>query len=101
MDPPRTPYDREGSYERAQLAPGALDNAEPDERRVHEASGNEGVDLERSYRRAALVIWPQSNTLNVIAGAGIDAAVDWVAGQLGVAPRGRIEELSARLVGVW
>ena len=83
------------------LPTGALDSAEPDERRVHEASGNEGVDLERSYRRAALVVWPQSNTLNVIADAGIHAAVDWVGGQLGVAPRERIEELSARLVGVW
>ena len=48
-----------------------------------------------------MVIWPQSNTLDVIAGAGIHAAVDWVAGQLGVTPRERIEELPARLIGVW
>ena len=83
------------------LPTGALDGAAPDERRVHEASGNEGVDLERSYRRAAMVIWPRSNTLDVIAGAGIRAAVDWVAGQFGVTPRERIEELSARLIGTW
>ena len=83
------------------LPTGALDGAAPDERRVHEASGNEGVDLERSYRRAAMVIWPQSNTLDVIASAGIRAAVDWVAGRFGVTPRERIEQLSARLVGTW
>ena len=48
-----------------------------------------------------MVIWPQSNTLDVIANAGIHAAVDWVAGQFGVTPRERIEELSARLIGDW
>lgn len=62
---------------------------------------HEGVDLDRSYRRAAMVIWPESKTLDVIASAGIRAAVDWVAGQFGVAPRERIEELSARLIGIW
>ena len=47
----------------AELLPAdALDGAEPDEQRVHEASGNEGVSLERTYRSAALAIWPLSKT---------------------------------------
>ena len=100
-DGSRPPFDEIPLLPEELLPTGALDGAAPDERRVHEASGNEGVDLERSYRRAAMVIWPQSNTLDVIAGAGIHAAVDWVAGQFGVTPRERIEELSARLIGVW
>ena len=100
-DGSRPPFDEIPLLPEELLPTGALDGAAPDERRVHEASGNEGVDLERSYRRAAMVIWPQSNTLDVIAGAGIHAAVDWAAGQIGVTPRERIEELSARLIGVW
>ena len=100
-DGSRPPFDEIPLLPEELLPTGALDGAAPDERRVHEASGNEGVDLERSYRRAAMVIWPRSNTLDVIAGAGIRAAVDWVAGQFGVAHRERIGELSARLIGIW
>ena len=100
-DGSRPPFDEIPLLPEELLPKGALDGAAPDERRVHEASGNEGVDLERTYRRAAMVIWPQSHTLDVIASAGIRAAVDWVAGQFGEAPRERIEELSARLIGVW
>ena len=83
---------------------GALDGAAPDERRVHEASGNEGVSLERSYRRAAVVIWPRSRTLDIIASAGIDGAVEWVAAQFatdGAASRDHVFALAKRLVRIW
>lgn len=53
-----------------------LEDAEPDEQSVHEASGNEGVDITHRYRRAALVIWPWKNTLKNIAAASISAAID-------------------------
>jgi hypothetical protein len=32
---------------------------EPDEQRVSEVTGNEGASFERSYRRAAIVIWDE------------------------------------------
>ena len=41
------------------LPAGALDDEKPDEQRLMEASGNEGASFERSYHRAALVIWVQ------------------------------------------
>ena len=63
------------------LPRGALDDATPDEQRLHEASGNEGVTLERAYRRAAFVVWPRSKTLDVIASADVGAAVAWVGAQ--------------------
>ena len=53
-----------------------LEDAEPDEQSVHEASGNEGVDVTHRYRRAALVIWPWKHTLKNIAAASISAAID-------------------------
>ena len=60
----------------AELLPcGELDDIEPDEQRVHEASGNEGISLERAYRRAALVLWPQSQALRNLATSGIECAV--------------------------
>lgn len=57
---------------------GSLDDAEPDEQTLFEASGNEGVSLERSYRLAALVIWPRSKEASVIADSSIDAAIQYV-----------------------
>lgn len=38
-----------------------------DEREVHEATGNEGASFERSYRRAALVFWPEGDRVGLFA----------------------------------
>ena len=56
---------------------GALDDAEPDERRLEDSTGNEGPTLEHVYRRAALVVWPREKAVEIVAGAGIDHAVAW------------------------
>ena len=86
------------------LPRGALDHAVPDEQRLHEATGNEGVSLERAYRHAALVLWPRSRTLAILAGAGIGGAVAWVAGELdrnaGVVDA-RIRRLASELTDLW
>ena len=92
------------------LAPGellpqsALDDADPDEQWLHEASGNEGASLERAYRYAAFVLWPRSKTLAVVASAGIGGAVAWVAREFdrngGVADE-RISRLVSGLIDVW
>src|SRR5215468_7785344 len=50
--------------------PDALEDMEPDEQHFHEATGNEGASFERTYRRAALVLWPQRRRLAVINQAG-------------------------------
>ncbi len=89
----------------AELLPrGALDEARPDNQWLHEATGNEGVTLERAYRRAALAIWPRSRTLPIVASAGIDGAVAWVAEQLdrnaGTAGE-RTLDLVSELIGRW
>ena len=82
----------------------ALDDVPPDEQWLHESSGNEGVSLERAYRRAAFVIWPRSKTLEVLADSGINGAVDWVAEHLaandGVADE-QIGQFCERLIRVW
>ena len=86
------------------LPRGALDHAVPDEQRLHEATGNEGVSLERAYRHSALVLWPRSRTLAILAGAGIAGAVAWVAGELernaGVADA-RVRQLASELTDLW
>ena len=86
------------------LPRGALDHAVPDEQRLHEASGNEGVSLERAYRHAALVLWPRSMTLAILAGPGIGGAVAWLAAELGRnsgAADTRIRRLASELVDMW
>ena len=71
-----------------ELSPsGALDGMEPDEQSFHEATGNEGASFERTYRRGALVIWPEVRRLAVLNQAGLkvtlpylsDLAARWVA----------------------
>ncbi len=86
------------------LPRGALDDATPDEQRVHEASGNEGVSVERAYRRAALVLWPRSKALEIVARSDIAGAIAWVADEfdrLQDTGGGRIRELLSGLIDVW
>ena len=42
--------------------PDACDDMEPDEEHFREATGNEGASFERTYRRAALVLWPSDRS---------------------------------------
>ncbi len=85
------------------LPRGALDDATPDEQRVY-ASGNEGVSVERTYRRAALVLWPRSKALEIVARGDVAGAVAWVADELDRLPDaggGRVRELLGRLIDSW
>ncbi|MEF8754734.1 MAG: 2OG-Fe(II) oxygenase [Accumulibacter sp.] len=59
--------------------PGALDDEEPDEQHFFEATGNAGASFERSYRRAALVLWPQAGKLQVVASAGHRVSLPYLA----------------------
>lgn len=57
------------------LPAGELDDEAPDEDRLLESTGNEGVSFERAYRRAALILWPQAGQVEVLLQAGVDAAL--------------------------
>jgi hypothetical protein len=57
------------------LPVGALDGGPPDEKRLTEASGNEGTTYERSYRRAVLVLWCRNRTADLLLQAGVVAAI--------------------------
>ncbi len=88
------------------LPRGALDEVEPDDQYLMEATGNEGVSMERSYRRAALVIWPKSRAVPAIAEGSIEGAVDYVARAIeGINPstdgRSVGPRLVAQLVDAW
>jgi len=56
----------------------ALDDMEPDDEHFREATGNEGASFERTYRRAALVLWPRHRRLAVINQAGPRATVPYL-----------------------
>lgn len=81
---------------------GALDGEAPDDEWLHEATGNEGVSLERAWRRAGLVLWPRSRTLAILAGSGIGGAVAWLARRIeGGGSRADIVRLASEIVGIW
>jgi 2OG-Fe(II) oxygenase superfamily len=60
------------------LPAGALDDEAPDEQRLLEASGNEGVSFERAYHRAAIVLWPPSRFIDVLLQTGVHAALPYL-----------------------
>ncbi len=60
------------------LPAGALDNAAPDAQRLTEATGNEGASFERSYRRAAIVMWPRNRSADVLLQGGVHAVMPYL-----------------------
>ena len=82
------------------LPEGALDDAAPDSQWVNEATGNEGVTVERAWRRAAFAMWPRRDTPVVLAGGSIDAAAEWVARQYADADA-RLSDHAGLLIDVW
>jgi predicted 2-oxoglutarate/Fe(II)-dependent dioxygenase YbiX len=91
------------------LPAGALDDAVPDEQRLTEATGNEGASFERSYRRAALVIWPRDRSADVLLEGGARAVMPYlkdIAQRCSLPAASRAERAAARsiagrVVGAW
>ena len=84
------------------LPDGALDDDEPDDQRVN-VTGNEGVELLHSYRRAALVVWPLRHTVRTLAHGGIGGALAYVADELARTDEatGHARALVAQLIDSW
>ena len=89
--------------------PGCFDDEEADEQEFHEATGNEGVSFERSYRRAALVLWPRSHRLRLVAQAGLSSALPYLeqlvqsghAATCDQADKLQAPQLAAELIAQW
>ena len=91
--------------------PDALDGMEPDEEHFHEATGNEGASFDRTYARAALVVWPSSRILAVLNQAGLAATLPFL-GELketwhsagakkGLPHKRQAEELAGHMIATW
>lgn len=63
--------------------PDLFDDLEPDEQHFSEAAGNEGASFERSYHRAALVLWPQAWQLEVLNQAGLNTTLPYLNDAIG------------------
>ncbi len=71
-------------YEDDEISPpDALEDMEPDEEHFHEATGNEGASFDRTYRHAALVVWPRKGTLAVLNQAGLSATLPYLSDLVG------------------
>ena len=90
--------------------PDALEDLEPDEELFHEATGNAGATFERTYSRAALVLWPQARILAVLNQAGLratlpfleDLANRWAAGHADrQSLRAQAHELAGHMLSTW
>jgi hypothetical protein len=58
--------------------PVVFEELEPDEEHFHEATGNEGASYERTYRRAALILWPEDRLLTVINQGGLKVTLPFL-----------------------
>lgn len=91
------------------LPQGALDGEKPDEQRLTEATGNEGASFERSYHRAAVVIWHRARYGDVLLQAGVGAAMPWLkecvdacmSAGAGAAARREAVALARRMIAAW
>ncbi len=85
------------------LPAGALDGEPPDEKRLTEASGNEGATYERSYHRAALVLWRRNRTVDVLLQAGVVAALPYLKRLAAGGKRARPEAIAVaeRILEAW
>ncbi|HEY4172246.1 MAG TPA: 2OG-Fe(II) oxygenase [Rhodopila sp.] len=88
--------------------PLSFDDLEPDEQHFHEATGNEGASFERTYRRAALILWPREQILAVINQGGPPVTLPFLADLIArweadgdPAVRDQAEELAAHMVASW
>ncbi len=109
VDEWRDPDDRAVKFGRiplgvGELLPaGALDREPPDEKRLTEASGNEGATYERSYHRAALVLWRENRSIDVLLQAGVVAALPYLKRLAAGGKRARPEALATakRILDAW
>ncbi|MGJ5819718.1 2OG-Fe(II) oxygenase [Paludibaculum fermentans] len=109
VDEWRDTGDRAVDFGRIPLTPGellpagSLDKEPPDEKRLTEASGNEGATYEWSYHRAALVIWPANRMMDVLLEGGVAAAVPYLQRLAQTGERTRTEAMAAaqRVVEAW
>ncbi|TXL71371.1 2OG-Fe(II) oxygenase [Vineibacter terrae] len=67
--------------------PDAFDDMEPDDEDFTEATGNEGATFERTYSRAALVMWPSERTFAVLNQAGLAVTLPYLADLADLAER--------------
>ncbi|MBK7002325.1 MAG: 2OG-Fe(II) oxygenase [Rhodoferax sp.] len=67
------------SFKEEEICPlGALGDMDNVEASFHEATGNEGASFERTYRRAALVIWPKGKKLATISQSGLQDSLPFL-----------------------
>ena len=83
------------------LPAGALEDAEPDDEQIN-VTGNEGVELSHTYRRAAVVLWPERHTVRTLAHGGIGGALAYVADELArIDATGNARALVAQIIDAW
>ena len=91
--------------------PDALDDIEPDEEHFHEATGNEGASFDRTYSRAALVVWPSNRILAVLNQGGLEATLPFLeelvgkwraaGAKEGLPHKRQAEELAGHMIATW
>ena len=76
------------------LPAGALDGEPADKQKLTEASGNEGASYERSYHRAALILWRRDRYAEVLLQAGVVAGLPYLKQLTSAGKRSRLEAIS-------
>ena len=68
------------------MPPDALRHVRPDSQSLTEATGNEGASVNRIYRRAALVVWPRTDSVKVLAHGGTGPLATFLAARRAALP---------------
>jgi hypothetical protein len=91
--------------------PEVFEDLDPDDIEFREATGNEGATFERTYRRAALVLWPAARRLDIVRQAGAQASLPYLehlterwlteSDEAGSAARAQALALAGLMIGAW
>ena len=83
------------------LPPDALECEDPDDIQFSEATGNAGVDFERSYLRAAIVLWPEASYDEICLSVGMDAGLVRLEDLVRSGAKESVERIAVRLGEKW
>ena len=95
------PFDKVKVREGELFPTDSTEDLYPDEELEEEYMGNAGPTLDLIYRLGALVVWPKSSTLKIIARGGVRHAVSWVATQCDKVSGAEMHRMLSNLMDLW
>lgn len=81
--------------------PHRLQSLSADALHFHEATGNEGASFERTYRRAALVMWPRAYRVDALSVGGVGMMLNYLDYLMSLSQRQAAQHFAQGVISNW